>query len=534
MNNSGFNVQTLIAHNFQSHKHTVVNFSPYLNVICGESDKGKTSLCSRSFSWVLNNDLSGDYFVRNNDNGKTNSNGELLKEDECYSTIIFENGISLTRKKIKSKNIYELIDENGEVFEFENFGNEVPEKIKSIIPLGLIKIDKDLSLNANFPPKKEEGIVFKPNGVKTKIIGSFCNTHIVDAALREKNAEIINISTEKNSLEKEIKDLDNKISTFGDMKKKKDLIENGEVLYNEIQILNQKEKRLYDLFNTKKEKEQLVESLNKVIKQKGYVLQEEKYLKILENKIIEINKQKEMFDKINSLYSKLNKMKESLETNEKIISKKETIIDEEIKLKNLEMKVENIKLSSTNIILKRNILISLGEKYKKFKNSLLECERVLKNKENLSKIEKIVLKLENKLNEIKKQNEIFTKIKQSNSLIKEKEKTILSLNLIINNKINIVKLEKSIIKKEKTINDIKNFINKNKESLNLALRLNKDLTTKKEKENKGVPILNRMKKELDQLIDSYVQDIKILGKCPVCYSDLTPEHMANIKEEIIK
>lgn len=534
MSNKGFNVKKIIAHNFQSHKHSEIEFSDGLTVICGESDRGKTSLCKRLFSWVINNDLSGDFFVRNNDLGKTNSKGELLKEEECYGTVIFENGITLTRKKIKSKNIYELIDENGEVFEFENFGHDIPLKIKETIPLGNIKIDKDLIINPNFPPKKEEGIIYKPNGVKTKILGSFCNTHIIDSALREKKSEMQNNSNEKNLLEKEVKELEEKLLVFGDMDKKAQLIEKGDALYKNIEKLSISLNKLNEIAEVKRQKENILIDLNKILSTKRYIQEEDKYTNQLELRIKEIEKNNETFTKIKDLYLKIKENQNSLDINNKIIAQKNDILYKEIKLKELEIQIEKINLSSLSKVSMIKNLTNLKEKHDKLEKSLLENNTIIEQKTKVYNLATLISNTESKLSLFNNNILVLKSLENKSKNIKEKQRMINDLNVIIRTKKTLLDFEKNISNSENKIKSIKEKIDEKNNRLKNLYKLNNELSNKIKKEKDGTPKLEQMKINFEIVVNSYIEEVKTLGKCPICYSNLTMEHLSGIKEELIK
>jgi DNA repair exonuclease SbcCD ATPase subunit len=61
-------IKRLILENFQSHKYSEVDFAAGLNVIVGPSDTGKSAVI-RALKWVLYNEPSGDFFIRE---GETN------------------------------------------------------------------------------------------------------------------------------------------------------------------------------------------------------------------------------------------------------------------------------------------------------------------------------------------------------------------------------------------------------------------------------------------------------------------------------
>ena len=56
-------IKRVTLENFQSHKHSVIDFDEQLNVIVGPSDSGKSAII-RGIKWVLYNEPTGDYFIK--------------------------------------------------------------------------------------------------------------------------------------------------------------------------------------------------------------------------------------------------------------------------------------------------------------------------------------------------------------------------------------------------------------------------------------------------------------------------------------
>ena len=107
-------IQKLVLENFQSHKHSEIEFDPYLNVIVGPSDQGKSAII-RALKWVLFNEPAGDFFIRKG-------------ESKCSVTVIFNDGTKLIRFRSKAKNTYHVYDKSGKPMVFEGFGTSVPWK----------------------------------------------------------------------------------------------------------------------------------------------------------------------------------------------------------------------------------------------------------------------------------------------------------------------------------------------------------------------------------------------------------------------
>jgi exonuclease SbcC len=90
-------IKKLILHNFQSHRHSEVDFTEGINTIIGESDHGKTALF-RAFQWVWKNNPSGMKFISHWATGE-DRNGNPVITDTCYVTVVFMDDKYVTREK---------------------------------------------------------------------------------------------------------------------------------------------------------------------------------------------------------------------------------------------------------------------------------------------------------------------------------------------------------------------------------------------------------------------------------------------------
>lgn len=96
--------------NFQSHKDTLFEFVPGINVIVGTSDSGKSAIF-RALKWLMYNRPTGDAFCSYWSNKSARVE---LTLDDC----------KIVRAREKNKQIYELND-----LSFTAFKTEVPEEI---------------------------------------------------------------------------------------------------------------------------------------------------------------------------------------------------------------------------------------------------------------------------------------------------------------------------------------------------------------------------------------------------------------------
>lgn len=103
--------------NFQSHKDTLLEFVPGINIIIGTSDSGKSAIF-RALKWLMYNRPTGDSFCSH------------WSEKSARVELTLDNH-RVVRAREKSKQIYELDD-----LSFTAFKTDVPEEIVTALNMG--------------------------------------------------------------------------------------------------------------------------------------------------------------------------------------------------------------------------------------------------------------------------------------------------------------------------------------------------------------------------------------------------------------
>lgn len=109
-------LKQVILENFQDHKNSTIDFTSGINLIVGSSDAGKSAIL-RAINFVFHNNLKGDSFIRHG-------------SSECKVTLVFSDGIEVSRIKGNDVNSYHLKDSEGNNHSFPKVGTTVPEEIK--------------------------------------------------------------------------------------------------------------------------------------------------------------------------------------------------------------------------------------------------------------------------------------------------------------------------------------------------------------------------------------------------------------------
>lgn len=308
-------IKKVILKNFQSHKHTVIEFDNRLNVIVGPSDSGKTAIL-RGIRWVLYNEPTGDYFVREG-------------EKESSVTIVFNNGIKVIRTRSKSKNTYTLYDSKGKETVFEGFGTTVPEEIIDATEIHKILLDRDVAKSINLSDQLEGAFLLSERpSIRSNSIGRLVGVNIIDDALRETLRDSRNLSVNKKNIEEQLTDLRKELSQYEYLD---EIILKLEKVNSIKEIISEKSNKLdkYKILLTK-----LLDIKNDKQKTLG-VLEELSYMDMLAKIIDNITKKITKYDYFkNKLYS-INTVIYNKDKNIMIVSSLKNIAEAEKNLNNI-------------------------------------------------------------------------------------------------------------------------------------------------------------------------------------------------------
>lgn len=183
--------------NFQSHENTILEFSPYCNVIVGPSNVGKSSII-RALLFVLYNGLKGNSFVR-------------IGSKYAEVVVNFSEGKEICRKKGRDTNFYVL-----DGVEWKDFGDDnIPKSISLVVNIPEVLIDKDKFIKINLSSQLEGSyLFFTPDSFKAKTINRLSNSHVIDSVLRKLLGEIKGDGIRLKSLEGEISEIDFQLQRY--------------------------------------------------------------------------------------------------------------------------------------------------------------------------------------------------------------------------------------------------------------------------------------------------------------------------------
>ncbi|MBP5422567.1 MAG: AAA family ATPase [Paludibacteraceae bacterium] len=173
--------------NFQSHKHTVLEFSKGVNTIIGESDNGKTAII-RAMMWVLRNRPSGTE--------KINSRWNDGFKKPMSVKIHTENGW-IERKREKKFNGY-VIFKDGKEIVLEAIGKDVPSEVEEFFRMN--DVNTQLQMDSPY-------LLSLTPGEASKYLNKVVNLDSIDEVLSHAESQKRELSAEEKIINKDITDI---------------------------------------------------------------------------------------------------------------------------------------------------------------------------------------------------------------------------------------------------------------------------------------------------------------------------------------
>lgn len=394
-------ISKVILENFQRHKHSVVEFKNGVNMITGESGKGKTSI-ERAIRWCLYDEPKGSQFIR-------------IGQKSCKVRVEFDNGTFIERSRtLKSSGKYVICDTDGEIKEFAGFSNRLPIDIANIHQAPKITLSKDKKVSLNFNTQLESPFLLTESpAVKAEVVGKLTNTDVIDMASRECNKDILSIGKEIKTLETKKAQFDKELDKYKNLEEMKLKIMRLEFLDNQKSEVESKLEKL-KLISDRLNKIHLKRiSCTNIINKKDKIELLKAKSKDLEEKVLELEKLEKVCAKFTSNLERKEATFCNIAKFKSIISNKDKLIDADTKADEL----ESVNRLRSKLILTRDKKASSLSKMDK-------SDKLNALKENLlivlDKIDSFNIIIENN----KKANNIKTKLAKSKELL-DKKKDIL-------------------------------------------------------------------------------------------------------------
>jgi DNA repair protein SbcC/Rad50 len=341
-------IQFLEIWNYQSHKHTLLDFSKGLNVIVGLSDAGKSAIL-RTLRWILFNQPLGESF-RSNWGGDTRV--KLTLDDNQTVERIRKTGFNGYVLNGKSK--------------FEAIKSGIPDEVLAVVNTNELNLQQQLD---------SPFMLSNSSGEVAKMFNKIARLDKIDLSNSNINSWIVSITQTIKSKQEDLKKKIDDFKTYDyldNFEKEVILIEQLQTSYN---LKNNKVVLLHNLIENINETEEQIELYQSILS--------------IEKDLNEILGKIEQKTKMTQDYTRLNNTIKSLQRDEQKIKSYENILTQEsniTKVLNLYKDKNNlqslfVKISEVELKLKRAEFnyTSLHEKFdKEMPNICPLCEQEIK------------------------------------------------------------------------------------------------------------------------------------------------------------
>jgi len=316
--------------NIQSHKKTILDFHPGLNVIVGPTDSGKSAVI-RALRWLAWNRPLGDD-IRSDWGGKskvsvTLDSGEIIskiKDDsQMYKHSAFENP-------------------------FKAFGTDVPEEIQKSLNLNIVNLQ--MQLDPTFLLSMSEGEI-------AKYFNKIANLEKIDRGISYTNSGITRLNTSIKNKTEDLEKAEAKLSQFENLPK----------LEIELEVLEEMETRIENKQKTISSLESLInkiDEINQEIEEVSAILSFEDEVNTLIEMHGGIKKQIESVLTLENLISDISEIDDEIAVNFFLISAEPDILN----LISIKVKIDSITTEGKTLraLVDRISVINAGiEKEKK-------------------------------------------------------------------------------------------------------------------------------------------------------------------------
>lgn len=222
--------------NFQSHKNTVLEFDKGVNVICGESDNGKSAVI-RAIRWVVENYPSGTE--------KINSNWNEDFKKPLSVKLYTEKGY-VERIRDKNRNGYNICKNGEEEIKLDAIGRGVPKEVTDFLNVSDVNFQFQLD-----PPY----LITKTSGEASKYLNEIVHLDSIDKIMSIADSDKRQLSSEQKIVEADIKKLEEELKNTEWIDEADNLCKRTEKLYEIVNDIQSKQEELSTQINNYEELE---------------------------------------------------------------------------------------------------------------------------------------------------------------------------------------------------------------------------------------------------------------------------------------
>lgn len=329
-------IKSLHIKNFQSHKDTNIEFCPGINAICGQSDRGKSSII-RAIRLIVENRPSGDSYRSNFADG----------EDTIVKLTTFEK-TSVERHKGDKENSYILSTLDKPI---RAMGQSVPEEVTQLLDIGSINLQYQM----------DQPFLISGNSSKlAQYINQMANLEVIDTATSNIRKKILGNNSKKVLLESDIETKTEQISKYDNLDEIDGRLMSAEALEKNIQSTRNTIRDLRALIHLIETDNFKIEELSRVIDKAEPLVQK-------------IQKLTDESEALSAKYLGLNHLLLQINKSGIVIDEYKNLSEAEPIISDVEAKIKEFSKADQRAFDLENIIFAI----KGFKVVVLQCKQKL-------------------------------------------------------------------------------------------------------------------------------------------------------------
>lgn len=240
-------IKSLVIKRFQSYKDVILYFDSGINIIQGETNKGKSSII-RSLSSLFYNNPKGTHLIQHG-------------SDNYFIEATLNNDIKIAKERKKNSNKYIVTFPDGRTEKFSSFGNDVPKIITELLESPTFNVDntKEGEIILNIASQLEPHFLITSTGtIKSKVLTKLTGGHIIDEAIKRNNYDIQKNNQKNDELTKELKKIEEALSSLNSLDDSVTKVEKLLSLISQYKKLKESFRHIETQLNTYRENQQLL------------------------------------------------------------------------------------------------------------------------------------------------------------------------------------------------------------------------------------------------------------------------------------
>jgi exonuclease SbcC len=239
-------IAEIVIKGFQAHENSTVRPSPFLTVVTGPNDAGKTAF-QMAVRWVAYGEPEGDSFILDIVDKTTKQS--IRRSDSAFVRIVMNDGayVEKTRKR-SGKTEYVVFRPEWEASR-RYMKADVPEEVTEILGIQKVTLaDTDTDINFSYQHDPYFMLSEAPS-YGAKILGKMADTEDIDKAIKATSQDIYEERQAMSTASKIVEMKTAELAAYEGLDEQKEQLDAAEVIFKQAEVNMERGRRLRGMFS---------------------------------------------------------------------------------------------------------------------------------------------------------------------------------------------------------------------------------------------------------------------------------------------